>query len=75
MLPGEQESAKKIIAGDDDWIIWRVTPSRSALGEQGATDRQSQVTTDFLEQHGIRLEGIKPKGEKGLLSGHGDLGS
>jgi ribonuclease HI len=64
MLPGEQERAKTIIAGDDDWIIWRVKPSRSALGEQGAMDRQSQVTTDFLEQHGIRLEGVKPKGRK-----------
>ena len=28
------------------------------------TDRQSQVTTDFLEQHGTRLDGIKPKGSK-----------
>jgi hypothetical protein len=64
MLPGEQESAKTIITGDDDWIIWRVKPSRGALGEQGAMDRQSQVTTDFLEQHGIRLEGVKPKGRK-----------
>jgi hypothetical protein len=37
MLPGEQESAKTIITGDDDWIIWRVKPSRGALGEQGAS--------------------------------------
>ncbi len=64
MLPGEQESAKKIIADEDDWIIWWVKPSRSALGEQVGTDRKSQVTTDFLEQHGTRLEGIKPKGSK-----------
>jgi len=28
------------------------------------TDQQSQVTTDFLEQNGTRLEGIKPKGSK-----------
>ena len=27
-------------------------------------DRQSQEITDFLEQHGTRLEEIKPKGEK-----------
>ena len=75
MLPGEQESAKKIVTEENDWIIWRVKPSRGALGERVGADRQSQETTDFLEQHGIRLEGIKPKGEKGLLSGHGDLGS
>jgi len=24
MLPGEQESAKKIITDENDWIIWRV---------------------------------------------------
>ena len=28
------------------------------------TDRQSQEITDFLEQHGTRLEGIKPRGGK-----------
>ncbi len=26
MLPGEQESAKKIIADENDWIIWWVKP-------------------------------------------------
>ena len=25
MLPGEQESAKKIIVDENDWIIWRVS--------------------------------------------------
>ena len=64
MLPGEQESVKKIIADENDWIIWRVKPPGGALGEQVGTDRQSQETTDFLERHGTRLEGIKPKGEK-----------
>jgi hypothetical protein len=28
MFPGEQESAKKIISDEDDWIIWRVKPPR-----------------------------------------------
>jgi hypothetical protein len=28
--PGEQESAKKIITEENDWIIWRVKPSRGA---------------------------------------------
>jgi hypothetical protein len=64
MLPGEQESAKKIITDETDWIIWRVKPPRGASGEQVGTDRQSQETTDFLERHGTRLEGIKPKGKK-----------
>ena len=27
MLPGEQESAKKIITEENDWIIWWVKPS------------------------------------------------
>jgi hypothetical protein len=64
MLPGEQESVKKIIADENDWIIWRVKPPRGASGEQVGMDRQFQETTDFLERHGTRLEGIKPKGEK-----------
>ncbi len=64
MLPREQESAKTIITDDKDWIIWRVKPPRGVLGDQVGTDRQSQETTDFLERHGIRLEGIKPKGKK-----------
>ena len=64
MLPGERESAKKIITEENDWIIWRVKPSRGALGERVGADRQSQETTDFLEQHGIRSEGTKPKGKK-----------
>ncbi len=64
MLPGEQESAKKIINDDKDWIIWWVKPPRGALGEQVGTGRQSQETTDFLERHVTRLEGIKSKGKK-----------
>jgi hypothetical protein len=26
MFPGEEESAKKIITDDNDWIIWGVKP-------------------------------------------------
>ena len=63
MLPGEQESAKKIITEENDWIIWRVKPPRGASGERAGADRQFQETT-FLEQHGIKLEGTKPKGKK-----------
>jgi hypothetical protein len=64
MLPGEQESAKKIITDENDCIIWRVKTPRGALGEQVGTDWQSQETTDFLERHRTRSERIKPKGEK-----------
>ena len=31
---------------------------------KAGTDRKSQEVTDFLEQHGTKLEGIKPKGKK-----------
>ncbi len=31
MLPGERESAKKIITEEHNWIIWRVKPSRVSL--------------------------------------------
>ncbi len=64
ILPGEQESAKKIITDEDDWIIWWVKPPRGDSGGREGMDRQSQETTDFLEQHGTRLEGIKPRGKK-----------
>ena len=33
MLPGEQESAKKTISEENDWIIWRTKSSRGAFGE------------------------------------------
>jgi hypothetical protein len=66
MPPGKQESAKKIITDENDWIIWLVKPPRGVSGKQVGTDRQSQETTDFLERHGTRLKGIKPKGEKTL---------
>ena len=64
ILSGEQESSKRIITEEDDWIIWRVNPPRYASGGQVGTDRKSQEITDFLEQHGTKLEGIKPKGVK-----------
>ncbi len=63
MLIFEQESAEKIITGENDWIIWRVKLSRGAFGERAEADRQLQETA-FLEQHGVRLEGTKPKGKK-----------
>ncbi len=64
MLPGEQESAKKI-TDEDDWIIWGVKPPRGDSEGQEEMDRWwSLGTTDFLERHGTRLEGIKPKGKK-----------
>jgi hypothetical protein len=64
MLPGEQESAKKIITDENDWIICRVKPRRGDSGGRSGTDPHSQKITDFLERYGTRLEGIKPKGTK-----------
>ena len=38
-VPGEQESEKKIITDEDDWIIWRVkSPRDDSEGREG-TDR------------------------------------
>ena len=64
MLPGEQESAKKIIRDENDWIIWRAKPRSGEPVERTEGNRECQATTDFLEQHGMRLEGIQPKGPK-----------
>jgi hypothetical protein len=62
MLPGEQESVKRIITDDEkDWVIWRVKPTRGVLGERVGT---SLETTEFLEKHGTKIEGIRPRGSK-----------
>ncbi len=55
---------KKIIGGENDWIIWRVKTSRGEPGEWGGGNGNCQSTNDFLEQFGTRLEGIQPKGPK-----------
>jgi hypothetical protein len=39
MLSGEQESAKKIITDEDDWIICRVKPPRGDSEERKGMDR------------------------------------
>ena len=64
MLPGEQERAKTIINGEEDWIIWRVKTTKGEHGEQSGDSGNCQVTTDFLEQFDMRLEGIQTKGQK-----------
>jgi hypothetical protein len=64
MLPGEQESAKKTIRDEEDWIIWRVKPPRGDSGVRAGNNRQYQEITDFLERRGTRLEGINQKGTK-----------
>jgi len=64
MLPGEQESAKKIITDETDWIIWRVKPPRGASGEQVGTDRQSQETTDSRTAWD-KIRGNQTEGKKG----------
>ena len=64
MLPGEQEKTKKIISGENDWIVWQVKPTRGELGDRSGGTGNCQVITDFLEQFGTRLEGTQPKGPK-----------
>ena len=64
MLSREQERAKTIISGEEDWIIWRVKPAIGKQGEQPGGSGNCQSTTDFLEQFGTRVEGIQPKGPK-----------
>ena len=61
MLPVEQESAKRIITDEKDWVLWRVKPTRGVLGERVGT---SLETTEFLERHGTKIEGIRPRGSK-----------
>jgi hypothetical protein len=63
-LPGEQESVKKIIRCENDWIIWRVKPSRGEPVDRVGENRNCQETTDFLEKFGTKLEEIQPKGGK-----------
>ena len=61
---GEQERSKKIIGGENDWIICRVNPSRGEPEDRTGGPGNGQSTTDFLEQYGTILEGIQPKGPK-----------
>ncbi len=62
MLPGEQERAKEIINGEEDWIIWWVKSAKGEQGERSGGSGNGQSSTDFLEQFGTRLEGIQPMG-------------
>jgi hypothetical protein len=55
---------KKIISGQNDWIIGRVKPARGEPGDRSGGTGNCQATTDFLEQFGTRLEGIQPKDPK-----------
>ena len=66
MIPGEQESVKKIIRGENDWIISRVNPPRGETTDRVGENRNCQTTTDFLEQFRTseRLSGEAPVGEE-----------
>ena len=64
MVPREQEKAKTIISDEKDWIIWRTKPVKGEQGEQPGGSGNCQATTDFLEQFGMRLDGIQQKGPK-----------
>ena len=64
MIPGEQEKAKTIISDEKDWIIWRTKPVKGEQGEHPGGSGNCPTTTDFLEQFGMRLDGIQQKGPK-----------
>jgi hypothetical protein len=74
MLPGEQEKAKKIISDEKDWIIWRTKPAKGEQGDQPGGSGNCQTTTDFLEQFGMRLDGIQQKGPKAQRTSEGRSG-
>ena len=62
MFPGEQERVKKIISGEEDWIICRVKPAKGKQGDRSGGSGNCQATTDFLEKFVTRLEDIQPRG-------------
>jgi hypothetical protein len=45
MFPGEQERVKKIISGEEDWIIWRVKTTKGEQGEWSGGSGNGQTTT------------------------------
>jgi hypothetical protein len=60
----EQVIAQTVISGKKDWVICRMKPTQSKLGENVAGDRIHQEVTTFLEEFGTRLEGVQPRGSK-----------
>jgi hypothetical protein len=56
MTQEEQVIAQTVISGEKDWVIWRINPTQSKLGENAAGDRTHQEATVFLEEFGTRLE-------------------
>ena len=56
--------AKTVIREEKDWVIWRMKPTQSKLGEDTTGDRTHQEVTAFLEKFGTRLEGVQPRGSK-----------
>ena len=63
----EQVLEKTVIREEKDWVIWRMKPTHSKLGEDGTGNRTHQETTVFLQEFGTRLEGVQPRGSKAQI--------
>ena len=75
MTQEEQVLAKTVIRNEKDWVIWRMKPAQSKLGEDPNGNRTHQEATSFLEEFGTRLEGVQPRGSKAQRrSGNGSGG-
>ncbi len=48
MTKEEQVLAKTVIREEKDWVIWRMKPTQSKLGEDATGNRTHQEATTFL---------------------------
>ena len=64
MTQEEQLIARTVMSRQKDWVIRRMKPTQSKLGEDATGDRIHQEETAFLEGFGTRLQGIQPRGSK-----------
>jgi hypothetical protein len=74
MTQKEEVISQTVISGEEDWVIWRIKPTQSKLGENAAGDRIHQEATVFLEEFGTRLERALSRGsksQKGSENGRG----
>jgi hypothetical protein len=62
MTQEEQVIAKTVTSGEKDWVIRRMKPTHSKLGEDATGDQIHQEETVFLEEFGTRMEGVQPRG-------------
>jgi len=64
MTQEEHVIAQTVISGEKDWVVWRTKPAQSKLGENAVVDQIHQEATAFLEECGMRLEGVHPRGSE-----------